>query len=346
MVQALHRELDMRAHYLDNAPVETIYLGGGTPSMLPPEDVLSLLDKIRHHFTVTDNAEVTLEANPDDITTASLKQWMHAGINRLSIGIQSFHGHELTLMNRSHTAAQARQAIALSLEAGFSNLTVDLIYGVPESTTESFSGNLDILMQYPVNHISMYGLTVEPKTALAHFVKKGTLVLPPEKIALEQYALLTGKMEQAGFRQYEISNFARPGHEAVHNSNYWQGLPYLGIGPSAHSFNGNTRQWNVANNSRYVREIMAGTLPAQVETLTPMMRFNELVLTGLRTVWGVSLERVANEIGSVAANHLLTAAAPHVRSGHMAWTDGVLTLTSSGRLLADGLAADLFLTEE
>lgn len=346
LVQALHRELDMRIPYLDNAPVETIYFGGGTPSMLPPADVLSLLNSIRHHLTVADDAEVTLEANPDDITAVTLRQWAEAGINRLSIGIQSFHDRELVLMNRSHTASQARKALDLSLEAGFNNLTTDLIYGLPESTQESFGQNLDILMQYPVNHISMYGLTIEPKTALAHFVKTGQVSVLAEELALEQYNLLTTQLEGAGFQQYEISNFARPSHEAVHNSNYWRGVPYLGIGPSAHSYNGRTRQWNVANNSHYVRDILAGKLPAEEEFITPVMRFNEMILTGLRTIWGVPLPRIAAEIGHEAASHLQIASVPHVRSGHLVWNGEVLLLTPSGRLLADGIAADLFLSEE
>ena len=314
--------------------------------MLPPADVHSLLESIRHHFTVADDAEVTLEANPDDINTAKLRQWAEAGINRLSIGIQSFHERELVLMNRSHTASQAQKAIDLSLEAGFNNLTADLIYGLPESTPESFGQNLALLLQYPVNHISVYGLTIEPKTALAHFVKTGQVSVAAEEVALKQYNLLTTQLESEGFRQYEISNFARPGHEAVHNSNYWRSVPYLGIGPSAHSYNGRTRQWNVANNSHYVRDILAGKLPAEEEFITPVMRFNEMILTGLRTMWGVSMPRIAAEIGDEAASHLKTASVSHVRSGHLVWNDKVLLLTPSGRLLADGIASDLFLTEE
>jgi len=293
MIGAMVVEIAMQAAYLDGQEIETIYFGGGTPSSLPIEDIKLLLDAIRDVHQIADDAEITLEANPDDIDAESVTQWKEAGINRLSIGIQAFQDDLLAAWNRSHNAQQATKAIAIAQQAGIDNITADLIYGGPGLSDEDWVSNIQRLIDAGIPHISSYALTVETGTALHHQIDKGKSMMPDDDQANRQYAILQDMLTANGILQYEISNFAIPGFESRHNGSYWSGTHYLGIGPSAHSYNGVSRQWNVSNNVRYIQSIGSGVIPSEMEILTEVQRFNELVMTGLRTSMGLDMKRVA-----------------------------------------------------
>lgn len=341
MVCAISNEAGMQKAYLSEE-VETIYFGGGTPSLLSAEQLVSIIESIYRNYTILPGAEITLEANPDDITETSLQNWKQAGINRLSVGIQSFFEDDLVWMNRAHNAQQASRCIELAQQAGFSNITIDLIYGSPGLSDEKWKQNVETALSYNIPHISCYALTIEPKTALAGMVeKKVTENTDPEKQA-HQFSLLTQWLGEAGFEHYEISNFAKPGFRSRHNSSYWQGKPYIGLGPSAHSFNGTTRQWNIANNALYMQSIEKGIIPSETEVLTEAQRFNEYVMVSLRTVEGVSLKRVKDVWGMKKMEQLLPAAQKYINEGYLKNQDGFLQLTATGKFLADGIAAELF----
>jgi len=303
MIGAMVVEITMQAAYLDGQEIETIYFGGGTPSALPIEDIKLLLDAIRDVHQIADDAEITLEANPDDIHAESVVQWKEAGINRLSIGIQAFQDDLLAAWNRSHNASQAATAIAVAQDAGIDNITADLIYGGPGLRDEDWISNIQRLIDAGIPHISSYALTVETGTALHHQIEKGKSIVPDDDQANRQYAILQDMLTANGILQYEISNFARPGFESRHNRSYWSGAHYLGIGPSAHSYNGASRQWNVSNNVRYIQSIVSGVIPSEIEVLTEVQHFNELVMTGLRTSMGIDMKRVA-EIGAKYTHYL------------------------------------------
>lgn len=296
-------EIAMQAAYLDGQEIETIYFGGGTPSALPIDDVKLLLDAVKDVHQIADNAEITLEANPDDIHTESVAQWNAAGINRLSIGIQAFQDDLLAAWNRSHNAKQAMTAIAIAQHAGIENITADLIYGGPGLSDEDWVSNIQRLIDAGIPHVSSYALTVETGTALHHQIEKGKSIAPDDDQANRQYAILQETLAANGIMQYEVSNFAKSGFESRHNGSYWSGAHYLGIGPSAHSYNGVSRQWNVSNNVRYIQSIASGLIPSETEVLTEAQRFNELVMTGLRTSMGIDMKRVA-EIGTKYTHYL------------------------------------------
>lgn len=341
MVKALLREAQLRQSYLTE-PVNTIYFGGGTPSLLSAEELNSLLEKMHELFTVTADAEITLEANPDDIGTAQLQQWRSIGINRLSIGVQSFHDSDLQWMNRAHVAAQSLQCIRSAQENGFDNISIDLIYGLPQQTDADWQSNLEKALSLQVPHLSCYALTVEPKTALAHQIDKHPEWQVDPEIQSSHFQLLIASSAKAGFEQYEISNFAKPGYRSKHNSSYWQGKSYLGLGPSAHSYNGKSRQWNIANNALYIKSIEAGELPFEIELLTDTQRFNEYVMTALRTSEGISLSHIRTGWGEDAASGLLHAAQKFISMNRARVHEDYLQLTAEGKFFADGIAADLF----
>jgi len=346
LLEAIIKEIALHKDYLKGEPLQTIYLGGGTPSLLSAAELNQLFKAIDQHHIIATDAEVTLEANPDDLSGHYLKDLRSTPVNRLSIGIQSFFDEDLQFMNRAHQGAEARRCLEDALAAGFTNLTADLIYGTPGLSDERWHTNLDILLGYEVPHISSYCLTVEPNTALDHFVKKGKAPAVNEEQAARQFEILMQRLKAADFIHYEISNFARPGHLARHNSNYWQGEAYLGLGPSAHSFNGQSRRWNVANNAKYLKILGSDEADAlfEEEKLTPAQVYNEYVMTGLRTIWGCQLKRI-NAMGVDFANHFLQAAKPWMESGKMIEQEGAYVLTSAGRLLADRIAMELFLEE-
>ncbi|MFK7936685.1 MAG: radical SAM family heme chaperone HemW [Saprospiraceae bacterium] len=342
MVESIVRELELQRDFLDGAPLRSIYLGGGTPSLLDERDLERIFNQIFKIHTVADDAEITLEANPDDMTDDKLRILQASPINRLSIGIQSFTDEDLKFMNRAHNAAEAATCIQRAKDAGFSNLTIDLIYGTPTLTHEQWRTNLQTIFEYDIPHISCYCLTVEPDTALEHFVKKGKAKPVDEEQAADQFEILVEMMRKHGYDHYEISNFAKPDKYALHNSNYWLGEKYLGVGPAAHSFNGASRQWNVANNAQYIKAIAEGNVPCELEHLSREQRYNEYVMTSLRTIWGASLDKV-NEYGITFKRHFLMMINPFLDNGTVHREDDHFYLTDKGRLLADNIASELFM---
>lgn len=342
MVSALLAELLLQKDYLAGAPVSSIYFGGGTPSLLQRMEIESLLAQCRLLFPVHADAEITLEANPDDLSPEKL-QFLHtAGINRLSIGVQSFHEADLRWMNRAHNAGQALRCIRDAQAAGFHNITIDLIYGGPTLSDEGWAMNLEQVKALNIPHLSSYALTVEPGTALDHFIAQHKVqAVDPDKAA-RHFEMLMQWAAINGYEHYEISNFARPGWHSRHNSSYWQGQPYLGIGPSAHSFNGHSRQWNVANNALYLQALEKQELPFEKETLTPTIRLNEYLMTSLRTSQGASLAFISATFGQDKAERLRQAAEPYVAGGKMHPVTDWMVLTNAGKLFADGIASDLF----
>lgn len=333
-MSALVKETFLQKDYLKNETVETIYFGGGTPSLLEISDLQFLIDGIRSNFSVSTDCEVTLEANPDDITENKLKDWKAIGISRLSIGIQSFFEEDLLWMNRAHTAQQAIENLKLAVKY-FDNITIDLIYGTPQLTNEKWKKNVETAIALNIPHLSCYALTVEPKTPLDKLIQQHKSEnVDPDKQS-EQFLLLMQWLEEAGYEHYEISNFAKPGMRSRHNSSYWQGKKYLGLGPSAHSFNGlATRQWNIANNNMYISSINKELIPVEKEELTPTQKMNEYIMTSLRTMEGINIEKAGSDI--------LKKSKKFIDNGLMKVANNSLILTKEGKLLADGIAADLF----
>ena len=342
MVNAIVKEIAMRKNELPKLPLETIYFGGGTPSLLSDSDLGKIFEGINAHFDIRHDAEITLEANPDDLTSAKIRELRNSPVNRLSIGIQSFRDSDLKTMNRAHTANEAERSVKASQDAGITNITADLIYALPDQSLNDWRENIHKLIALDVPHLSSYCLTVEPKTALAKFVREGKIKSVPDQTASDHFKVLTEETAKAGFEHYEISNFAKEGFIAVHNSSYWKGEPYLGVGPSAHSFNEKARRWNVLNNIQYLKHIFAGEHAWQEEILTDKERYNEFVMTGLRTKWGVNTDRVEELFGGDFRKHLLSNADQHISLGRISRNGPILTLTQEGKFLADGIASDLF----
>jgi oxygen-independent coproporphyrinogen-3 oxidase len=341
LLDALIKEIELQANFLQQAPLESVYLGGGTPSLLNADELNRLFDKISSIHTIQPNAEITLEANPDDLQKDSLQALRQTPINRLSIGIQSFADADLQFMNRAHNAKEAAYCIPLAQDLGFTNLTIDLIYGSPTTTDEQWLLNLQTVFSREVPHLSCYALTVEDRTALAHFVKTGKSPRPDDEAAARQFDLLMEQTAKQGYDHYEISNFAKPDYYAIHNSNYWKGIPYLGIGPSAHSFDGQNRQWNIAQNIKYIQALEKDTIPFEQEILSQSDRYNEFVMTGFRTIWGVEKNTLSSKY-SEFQNHFLTNIQPFLYQGLIKETPDRFILTQSGKHLADRIASDLF----
>jgi oxygen-independent coproporphyrinogen-3 oxidase len=341
MIDAIRKEAALNRSYISEN-IETIYFGGGTPSLLSGEEIRTIIGDIHALFTVADDAEITLETNPDDISQEHLSGWKQAGVNRLSIGIQSFFEDDLQWMNRAHNATQALDAVKLAQQEGFQNITIDLIYGTPGLTDEKWKQNIETALSLHVPHLSCYALTVEPKTALAKMIATHQSEDVDADKQARHFSILTKCLSAAGFEHYEISNFALPGFRSRHNSSYWQGKTYLGLGPSAHSFNGKSRQWNLANNSLYVTAIGKGEIPFEEELLTDTQRLNEYIMTSLRTIEGTSLSKIAVDFGESNALTVSGAAQKHIDLGHLKKVIDVLQLTAEGKFLADGIAADLF----
>lgn len=341
-VTALLHEIELQKNYLSE-PVSTIYFGGGTPSLLPSANIRNIISGLQKNFIIENNAEITLEANPDDITSEKLAEWKQIGINRLSIGIQSFVQQDLVWMNRAHNAKQSLDCITLAQEAGFNNLTIDLIYGTPTLSDEAWEKNVETAIALKISHLSCYALTVEPKTALEKLIKQKAFADVDAEKQARHFELLMQWMKEAGYEHYEISNFAKPGFRSRHNRSYWQGKPYLGLGPSAHSFNGTSRQWNIANNALYIQSLSKGLVPFEAEVLTNEQQLNEYIMTSLRTMEGISLQKVVRDFGKDKYEYLITTAQPHLDCQHLAVENDYLKTTNEGKLLADGIAADLFL---
>lgn len=349
LVEAIGEEIRIQKAYLPSHELETIYFGGGTPSLLTEAELAYLFEIIHQQYTVAPNAEITLEANPDDLTADKLLL-LRRYVNRLSIGIQTFSEDVLRWMNRAHTATEAEQCVHLARDAGFENLSVDLIYGVPPSCFRSspaipelgWSNDLERALALNVPHLSAYALTVEPDTAFGRWTKTGKLKPLDEGLAADQFEALAVALTGAGYEHYEISNFAKPGQYARHNTAYWQQRPYLGVGPSAHSYNGHSRQSNVTNNARYVQRIGQGEIPAEIETLTIADRVNEYLLTGLRTQWGCSLTQLNTLLGGNFVQQQAGELTNLVGRGWLGQEGDRLLLTKAGKLFADRVAASLF----
>lgn len=343
MVEAILKELDLQQGYLGGEELQSIYFGGGTPSLLDTRELEQIFEKIYQLHRVAPDAEITLEANPDDLTPEKLRDLKnYSPVNRLSIGIQSFADEDLRWMNRAHTAAHARASLEDAIKMGFEDLTIDLIYGAPTTPDTQWAENLRLAFEYDIPHLSCYCLTVEEGTALGSFVKKGKQAPVDEARAAAQFEYLMQQGAAKGYEHYEISNFAKPGRYARHNTNYWRSEPYLGVGPSAHSFDRVSRQWNLANNALYIKALAEGNLPFEREVLTPEQRFNEYIMTTLRTMWGVDLNTVRS-MDTDFISHLESEARPFLASGDMIQDGNTLRLSTSGKLLADRIASELFI---
>ena len=350
MVLALAKEISLRKSESQNEEVETIYFGGGTPSILSTEDLRFLIDTVYQNYKVIENPEITVEANPDDLTTDLsfrgtrnlFEEFKFIGINRLSIGIQSFFEDDLKMMNRAHNSEEASNCLEFATQY-FDNISLDLIYGIPGSSNEKWKQNIEKALSFGINHISSYALTVEPKTALDKFIKKGIIKQPDDEVAQEQFHILVETLQENGFIHYELSNFGKPDYFSKNNSAYWLGKKYIGIGPSAHSYDGVNRGWNISNNTLYIKSIQENVLPIETETLTINDRYNEYVMTGLRTIWGVSLEKIENEFGSLYLNHLNKEVKRFLEDDLLIIEENVLRATKKGKFLCDGIASDLFL---
>ena len=335
-------EIELRKEYLKGDVVDTIYFGGGTPSLLSKGELIAILDKIHNTFRVHDTIECTLEANPDDLSSDTLIELNDAGINRLSIGIQSFFDEDLQYMNRSHDAAQAARCIDAARDAGIENVSIDLIFGYPLLSDDKWKQNIDTALTYEVPHLSCYAMTVEPKTALASFIKsKKTLPINHEQSA-SQFEYLMKALQAKGYEHYEISNYALSGKRAVHNSNYWKGIPYLGIGPSAHSFDGVSRQWNVANNMTYIKSLGEGIVPFEQEVLTETQQLNERIMTSLRTMEGFDMAYHKNKCSMEDAFAFDKTVQHFIQEGLLVVENDVIKLTQQGKLFADYVAGELF----
>jgi len=341
MIQAILQELALQKDYLNGSTVETIYLGGGTPSLLDQQELHDIFYQIQSLYTLSDTLEVTLEANPDDLHSEKIKMLKDTAVNRLSIGIQSFSEQDLKYMNRAHSAKESIACLETVLKAGFDNLTVDLIYGTPTTSDQQWKENMQRVFDYKIKHLSCYNLTVEPGTALDHFVKNKKSKPVDEEQSARQFEQLIEASDQAGYIHYEISNFALEGWYSKHNSAYWRGKSYLGIGPSAHSFNGVSRQWNIAHNAKYIQAIESGKVSFEQEILSAEDQYNEYVLTSLRTIWGCELRKL-NDIGTEYKAHFLKQVSSYVDNGQVIHQAGVYTLSRAGKLLADRIAMELF----
>ena len=341
MLAALGKEILMRKNELVNE-VDTIYFGGGTPSLLTANELDSILNLIQQNFKLSPEAEITLEANPDDLTLEKIKELSSSPINRLSIGVQSFLDRDLKYMNRAHDAFEARKSSDDALKF-FENISIDLIYGLPDLTEDEWEMNLNEVFKLGIPHISSYALTVEPKTALDHFIKSGKSPAPSEQLAEKHFNYLQKATKELGFQQYEISNFGKPGFYSKHNTSYWKGIAYLGIGPSAHSYDGYSRSWNIANNAKYMASIQKDSLPSEKEKLTPENQINENIMTGLRTMWGLSLSSVREKHGEIYVEKILSNAHKYLSREVLFFQEDRLFLRPESYFLADGISADLFL---
>ena len=342
LISCLVKEIELRKKALNNQIVETIYFGGGTPSMLSAKEISLLIAAVYKHHTVVASPEITLEANPDDLSEEKIIELSHTPVNRLSIGVQSFFEKDLKLMNRAHSSSEAHTSLEIATRY-FENISIDLIYGIPGLTHEEWQQNIQTALNFNVSHISSYALTVEPKTALEKLIKKGKIEKVDEVLAQEQFFILRDLLEKANFVHYELSNFGKENYFSKNNTAYWLGKSYLGIGPSAHSFDGKQRSWNVRNNTQYIKEIELNKLPIESEVLSVTDRYNEYVMTGLRTIWGVSLEKIKTDFGSKYVTYIQTESEKYIQQKLLYVEANTLKTTKEGAFLVDGIAAHLFL---
>jgi oxygen-independent coproporphyrinogen-3 oxidase len=349
MVLALAKEIQMRKSEFENEVVETIYFGGGTPSVLQMADLKFLISEVYKNYNVAENPEITLEANPDDLASLSVRaqsrtifeEYKSIGINRLSIGIQSFFEDDLKMMNRAHNSAEAKNCLEEATKY-FDNISLDLIYGIPGMSNEKWKQNIQMALSFGVSHISSYALTVEPKTALSKLIQTGKIAKPNDDLAQEHFTILVETLEANDFIHYELSNFGKENYFSKNNSAYWLGKKYIGIGPSAHSYDGISRSWNISNNTLYLKSLQENKLPNETEILSITDRYNEYIMTGLRTIWGVSLERIENEFGKDYLDYLKKQSQKYLKDELLFIENEVLKPTKKGKFLTDGIASDLF----
>ncbi|MDG2431050.1 radical SAM family heme chaperone HemW [Flavobacterium sp.] len=341
MVLALAKEIRLRKSESADENVETIYFGGGTPSVLTSAEIDFLIAEVYENYTVIANPEITLEANPDDLSTERILELSKSKVNRLSIGIQSFFEDDLQMMNRAHNSAEAQKCLTEATKY-FDNISIDLIYGVPGMSNEKWRNNIETALSFGIPHISSYALTVEPKTALKKLIQTGKVAEPNDEVAQEHFMILVETLEANGFIHYELSNFGKENYFSKNNSAYWLGKKYIGIGPSAHSYDGVSRSWNIANNAMYLKAITADALPNEKEVLSEADRYNEYIMTGLRTIWGVSLNRIQSEFGQSYLDYLLKQTDKFLKDGLLSIENDILKPTKKGKFLTDGIASDLF----
>lgn len=344
MVLAIAKEISFRKNEFDKETVETIYFGGGTPSVLTSDEINFLIQEVYNNYQVIANPEITLETNPDDLSEGRIIEISKSKINRLSIGIQSFFEDDLLMMNRVHNSAEAKKSLQLATQY-FDNISIDLIYGIPGMNKQKWEQNIETALSFGVPHISSYALTVEPKTALNKLIQTGKIAEPKDEVASEHFSILVEILQKNGFIHYELSNFGKQDYFSKNNSAYWLGKKYIGIGPSAHSYDGVSRSWNIANNSLYIKSIQENKLPSEIEFLSKSDRYNEYIMTGLRTIWGVSLERIEKEFGNDYLNYLNKQSEKFLNDNLLSIENNILKPTAKGKFLTDGIASDLFFIE-
>ncbi|WP_264535988.1 radical SAM family heme chaperone HemW [Flavobacterium sp. N1736] len=341
MVLALAKEIVLRKNEFKDETVETIYFGGGTPSVLSNDEINFLIAEVYKNYKVVENPEITLEANPDDLSSERILELSKSPINRLSIGIQSFYEDDLKMMNRAHNSAEAIKCLQEATKY-FDNISLDLIYGIPGMSDEMWKNNIETALSFGIPHISSYALTVEPKTALKKLIDTGKIAEPQDEAASNHFMILVDTLQKNGFIHYELSNFGKENYFSKNNSAYWLGKKYIGIGPSAHSYDGEKRGWNIANNSLYIKSIQENILPIETEILTISDRYNEYIMTGLRTIWGVSLDRIETEFGLEYLNYLQKQSQKFLNDDLLFIENNILKPTAKGKFLTDGIASDLF----
>jgi len=341
-IKALSKELRLRSFEYESNKIQTIYFGGGTPTVLQISELTSILDVVYEFYNVSETPEITLEANPDDLDLEKIVTLSKTKINRLSIGIQSFHETDLVAMNRAHSAYQAKKCLDLATRY-FDNITIDLMFGMPTMSMDLWRENLQIAFGFGIKHLSCYAMTVEPQTALEHFIKKGSHPPMDDELAANHFKVIIEETSKQGFIHYETCSFGKPDYFSKHNTSYWLGKTYLGVGPSAHSYNGKKRSWNISNNSKYIKSIEASILPSESEILSIENKFNEYIMTGLRTMWGVSLQIIETEYGPKIKDQLLENATKLLKSDFLVIEDQHLKVTTTGKFLSDGIASELFL---
>ena len=346
LLHALHKEIVIRNQFLKEKSLETIYFGGGTPSVLNVLEIENLLAKISAHFSIQKEAEITFEVNPDDVNPVYLEGLLNQGVNRLSVGIQSFHEEDLTYMNRSHSAEQAIQALKDINKAGFKDFSLDLIYGGHTTTNPMWKENIELALSFKPNHISAYCMTIESNTVFGAWNKTGKLTSIDDEKASEQFTILTEALKEKGYEHYEISNFALPGRYAVHNTNYWMGKPYLGIGPSAHSYKNNKRTWNISNNAKYMSSIENNELPFSEEVLTLADRYNEYIMTRLRTMWGIDLNYLKDSFGEDIYTTTLNKSMDKNIKNLITSKGDCIKLSEDGKMFADAVASHFFVIND
>lgn len=342
-IKALLKEAANRSGYLEKEPVSTVYIGGGTPSVLTVSEILLILDRLNTLFRIEEDAEITIELNPDDVSKEYLAGLKKIKINRISLGVQSWRDQDLKFLNRRHNSASARAALEDTINAGFENISIDLIYGIPGMNSEDWSSNLDISFSYDIKHLSAYHLTIEPGTLFAKMKEKGQFTETDEEESANQFNILIEKAESAGFIHYEISNFAKPGYFSIHNTNYWKQVNYIGLGPSAHSFNGYSRQWNIRDVKGYIKAVNSGNQYWEREELDIKTRFNEYIMTSLRTMWGIDLEYVEQKFEKEGYDYLVNLSGKFIDYGLMKQDKKTLVLTNQGKMISDNIISELML---